>query len=84
MTTYNFCRRMDVETKILLDKWARRLEADEMTIHKDGSVTLMCKYGCICEDYKPTRSELLEKGCEDRRITRQLAEEMALAESLDC
>lgn len=58
MTTYNFCRRMDVSTKIALDRWARRLDADEMTIHKDGSVTLMCTDGCICENYTPTRNEL--------------------------
>lgn len=58
MKTYNFCRRMDVSTKIALDRWARRLDADEMTIHKDGSVTLMCTDGCICENYTPTRNEL--------------------------
>ena len=58
MKTYNFCRRMDVSTKIALDRWARRLDADEMTIHKDGSVTLMCADGYICENYKPTRKEL--------------------------
>ena len=49
---------MDTATKIALDKWARRLEAEEMTIHKDGTVTLMCKYGCICENYRPAAKEL--------------------------
>lgn len=58
MTVYNFCKRFDVATKILLDKWARCLEADEMTIHKDGSITLMCKDGYICERYIPTTKEL--------------------------
>lgn len=58
MKTYNFYKRLDVATKIALDKWAKRLEAEEMTIHKDGSVSLYCKYGCICENYMPTREEL--------------------------
>ena len=58
MTVYNFCKRIDVSTKILLDKWARRLEADEMTIHSDGSITLMCTDGYICERYRPTAKEL--------------------------
>lgn len=57
MTTLNFCTKMDVTTKIALNKWARRLDADEMTIHKDGSITLMCADGCICKNYKPTRKE---------------------------
>ena len=61
MKVYNFCRRMDVQTKILIDKWARRLETEEMTIHKDGSVTLMCKDGCICENYRPTSKELYSR-----------------------
>ena len=61
MRTYNFCRRMDVETKIALDKWARRLEAEEMTIHKDGSVTLMCVDGYICENYTPSGKELYKE-----------------------
>ena len=36
-----------MSTIILLNKWARRLEADEMTIHRDGSITLMCTDGYI-------------------------------------
>ena len=67
MKTYNFCKRIDVETKVLLYKWAKRLEADEMTIHKDGSVTLMCKDGCICDNYKPTASELYKQSKPLRR-----------------
>ena len=58
MTVYNFCKRIDVSTKILLAKGARRLEADEMTIHRDGTVTLMCTDGYICEHYRPTVKEL--------------------------
>lgn len=58
MIVYNFCKRMDVATKILLNKWARRLEADEMIIHRDGSITLMCTDGYICEHYIPTAKEL--------------------------
>ena len=62
MKTYNFCKRMDAPHKILLYKWARRLEADEMTIHKDGSVTLMCSDVCICERYYPSAKELYKEG----------------------
>ena len=58
MTVYNFSKIIDVDTKILLDKWARRLGADEMTIHRDGSITLMCTDGYICERYRPTAKEL--------------------------
>lgn len=58
MTVYNFSKRIDVDTKILLERWARRLEADEMTIHRDGSITLICTDGYICEHYRPTAKEL--------------------------
>lgn len=58
MTTYNFCRKMGAQTKIAINRWAKRLEADEVVIHKDGSVTLTCKYGCICNNYRPTAKEL--------------------------
>ena len=61
MTTTNFCRKMDVETKINLDRWARRLEADEMVIHKDGTVSLTCKDGIICENYRPSAKELYRR-----------------------
>ena len=58
MTVTNFCRRMDVGTKIALERWARGLGADDMTIHRDGSVTLTCEYGYICENYRPTARQL--------------------------
>ena len=61
MTIYNFCKKMSVQEKIMIEKWAKRLEAEEMTIHKNGSITLMCKYGYICERYTPTYKELLYK-----------------------
>lgn len=61
MKTYNFCKKIDVSMKIALDKWAKRLDAEEMTIHKDGTVTLMCADGCICESYRPTFKELYKK-----------------------
>lgn len=58
MITTNFCKKMTVERKIALEKWAKRLEAREMTIHRDGSVSLYCEYGCICENYRPSVKEL--------------------------
>ena len=58
MIVYNFCRKISVDYKIQLQRWAKRLEADEMTIHSDGTITLMCKDGCICENYKPSLKEL--------------------------
>lgn len=58
MVTYNFCRKMDIQTKISIDKWARRLDAEEMTVHKDGSVTLINSEGYICENYRPSAKEL--------------------------
>lgn len=58
MTTYNFCRKASKEYRIALDRWARRLEAEEMTIHSDGCVTLTCKDGYICNNYRPTSKEL--------------------------
>ena len=58
MTVYNFCEKMNVPYKLLLEKWAKRLDAEEMIIHRDGSVTLMCKDGYICERYIPTSTEI--------------------------
>lgn len=58
MTTTNFCKRLDKETKIALYRYAKRLDATEMTIHKDGSISLFCDDGCICENYRPTAKEL--------------------------
>jgi hypothetical protein len=58
MTTTNFCKRMTVSMKIALDKYAKRLEAEELIIHKDGTITLLCKEGYICERYTPTAKEL--------------------------
>ena len=58
MKIYDFSKNMEVSYKIALNKYAKRLEADEMTIHRDNSITLMCEDGCICEHYKPTSKEL--------------------------
>lgn len=58
MKTYNFCKKISVSEKIALDKWARRLDADEMTIHANGSISLYCKDDCICENYFPAAKEL--------------------------
>lgn len=64
MRTVNFCRRISVAEKIALDKWARRLEAEEMVIHQDGTVSLYCRYGIICENYTPSARELRRKECD--------------------
>lgn len=61
MKTYNFCKRMNVQTKIAINRWARRLEADEVTIHKDGTVTMTCEDGYICYHDRPTAKELYGK-----------------------
>lgn len=42
--------------------WARRLGAEEVTIWTDGSVTLECRHGNICREYKPTVKELERRG----------------------
>lgn len=44
-------------------KWAKRLEAEDVIIHKDGTVTLACRYGYICDHYQPTAAQL--KGAEN-------------------
>lgn len=38
--------------------YAKRLEAETITIHKDGTIDLFCSDGCICENYRPTAKEL--------------------------
>ena len=58
MTTTNLCLRMKRDIRIALDRWARRLDATEMTIHKDGSVDLFCGGDCICLNYTPSAKEL--------------------------
>lgn len=46
------------EYLIQLNYYAKRLEAEEMTVHMDGSITLTCEDGYICERYHPTAKEL--------------------------
>ena len=58
MTTTSFCRKISVSDRIAFDKYARRLEADEMIIHENGSISLYCADGCICENYRPSAKEL--------------------------
>lgn len=61
MTTINFNRKYRKEDLIALNRYAKRLGAEEMTIHKDGTITLMCKDGCICDNYLPTSKELYNR-----------------------
>lgn len=61
MTTTNFYRKNGGYSKEMLMyiyKWAKVLEADEMIIHANGAITLVCKDGYICNNYKPTTQEL--------------------------
>lgn len=58
MKTFDFCKKMDIETKIAIKNWAKFLGTEELTIHRDGTVTMMCKDGCIGENDRPTRKEL--------------------------
>lgn len=61
MKVYNFGKKNKVQRQIEVYNWAKRLEAEEMIIHNDGSITLNCRYGNICERYNPTSKELKEK-----------------------
>lgn len=58
---------------IQVSRWAKRLEADDMTIHEDETVTLECADGCICNHYKPTPQELAK---EQELSWKQIAEWM--------
>lgn len=53
--------RASREYIIKVAEWAKKIEADEMTIHHDLSVTLENRDGCICNHYKPTPQELRRK-----------------------
>lgn len=52
------CRKMERELMTAIYRWAKRLEADEMIIHKDGTISLYCEYGGICERYRPSAREI--------------------------
>lgn len=52
---------LDAVVKVRLEQYADRLEAEEMVIHSDGSVTLTCEDGYICERYFPTLQELYKE-----------------------
>ena len=58
MVVYDFFARECVPYKVLLLRLAKRLDAEEMTIHSDGTITLMGKDGCICRRYKPSSEEI--------------------------
>lgn len=51
-------RNYSKEYKALLRYWAKKLGATEMVIHEDGSITLTCPDGYICNNYRPTVNEL--------------------------
>ena len=51
MKMSNFCKWMQKRRYHAIYKWAESLEADECKINRDGTVTLTCEDGIICEDY---------------------------------
>ena len=56
----NMCDGIDKPLLVLLMEWADRLDADEMIIYPNSSITLLCDDGAICNHYSPTVMELLE------------------------
>lgn len=58
MEVVNLSKRIGKDDIKTLIGYAKRLDADEMIIHKDGSISLYCKDGGICEHYRPSRKEL--------------------------
>ena len=60
MVVRNMVDEMDTSLLILLKEWAIRLGADEMIIHSDASITLLCSDGCICNHESPTIMELFQ------------------------
>lgn len=59
MTTTNFSK-LPKDYLILINRWAKRLEATDVTLHRDNSVSLYCNDDCICEHYKPSMKELIK------------------------
>ena len=53
-----YYKSVSYERKLALEAWARHLEAEELTLNDDGTVTLESKDGYICENYTPTNEEL--------------------------
>jgi hypothetical protein len=62
MTVTYMTKRVSVEMKKALWNWAKRLDATEMTVWHDGSVSLYEGNDCICERYNPTAKELYKTG----------------------
>lgn len=58
MQITNHCRKIRRLEVIAIYKYAKRLEAEECIIHSDGTISLYCKDGCICEHYSPGAREL--------------------------
>jgi len=57
-TTFGYHKK---EYLVQVGRWAKRLEAEECVIHKNGAVSLYCKDGIICEDYHPGAKELYKR-----------------------
>lgn len=58
MTVTNFNHKINKNQIIAFRKYAERLEATDMTIHRDGTVTLFYHNDCICDRYLPSAKEL--------------------------
>lgn len=61
MTITNFCKRMKKSEIIAYTYYAKRLDATEMIIHKNGTIDLYEDNNCICLDYQPTNTELYRR-----------------------
>lgn len=49
---------VDYDVQVLLEIWARALNATDITVHKDYSITLEYYDKIICSHYNPTLKEL--------------------------
>ena len=58
MTLTDMRTKATVDYKKAVWSMAKRLEAEEVTIWNDWSVSMFCKDGCICDRYKPSAKEL--------------------------
>ena len=63
------------EYKEAVLEYADRLQAQYVEINEDSTITLMCKDGCICENYLPSNEEL-QRAMRDRRNYDRYADTM--------
>lgn len=59
-TIINYCTEMNENLIGAIIKYAKRLEAEELIIHEDYTITLTCEDGYICIKYSPSLKELFK------------------------